>query len=140
MFPMVTSVPEVLALRAACERVRAELGAPEVPVGICLDRKPALLVSMLGVMRAGGFYVPLDPNYPKERLFAILDDSGAPVLVTEDTIRGMKPGSVVVDLAGREDVPSGAWPCAPLLMSNTSRMTISFGPVTCNICGRVSRP
>ncbi|MGX9961714.1 phosphoenolpyruvate--protein phosphotransferase [Roseomonas sp. F4] len=37
MFPMVTSVPEVIALRAACERVRAELGAPEVPVGIMVE-------------------------------------------------------------------------------------------------------
>nr|QEO74802.1 condensation domain-containing protein [uncultured bacterium] len=64
-------------------RLRAAGVGPEVPVGICLDRTPALLVSMLGVMRAGGFYVPLDLNYPSERLAAILDDSRAPVLVTE---------------------------------------------------------
>ncbi|MFC7475558.1 phosphoenolpyruvate--protein phosphotransferase [Dankookia sp. GCM10030260] len=37
MFPMVTSVPEVIALRAACERIRAELGAPAVPVGIMVE-------------------------------------------------------------------------------------------------------
>nr|QEO74803.1 phosphopantetheine-binding domain-containing pro [uncultured bacterium] len=72
-------------------RLRAAGVGPEVAVGICLDRKPALLVSMLGVLRAGGFYVPLDPNYPKERLFAILDDSGAPVLVTEERCLPLLP-------------------------------------------------
>jgi len=37
MFPMITSVPELLTLRAHCERIRAELGAPQVPVGIMIE-------------------------------------------------------------------------------------------------------
>jgi phosphocarrier protein FPr len=45
MFPMVTSVPEVVALRAACERIRAELGAPAVPVGIMVEVPAAAVLA-----------------------------------------------------------------------------------------------
>src|SRR6185436_9798357 len=72
-------------------RLRAAGVGPEVPVGVCLDRTPALLASLLGVMRAGGFYVPLDPSYPAERLAAILDDSRARVLVTEERCLPLLP-------------------------------------------------
>ena len=54
----------------------------DVPVGICLPRSPELLVALLGVMKAGGACLPLDPDYPKDRLAYMLDDSQAPVLIT----------------------------------------------------------
>ena len=41
---------------------------PDLPVGLCLTRSPEMLVGMLGILKAGGVYVPLDANYPKERL------------------------------------------------------------------------
>ncbi|HET9226556.1 MAG TPA: condensation domain-containing protein, partial [Thermoanaerobaculia bacterium] len=41
---------------------------PEVRVGVCLDRAPLLVASLLGILKAGGVYVPLDPRYPRERL------------------------------------------------------------------------
>jgi amino acid adenylation domain-containing protein/non-ribosomal peptide synthase protein (TIGR01720 family) len=56
---------------------------PEVPVGICLERSPRLLVAVLGVLKAGGAYVPLDPDYPADRLAYMLEDAGAPVLLTQ---------------------------------------------------------
>jgi amino acid adenylation domain-containing protein len=55
---------------------------PETPVAICLDRSLDLVVGLLGILKAGGAYVPLDPAYPTERLSLILEDSRAPVLVT----------------------------------------------------------
>ncbi len=59
-----------------------ELGvAAETPVAVCLDRSAALVVTLLAVLKAGGFYVPLDPEHPPERLARMLADSGAPVLV-----------------------------------------------------------
>ncbi|HEY0019293.1 MAG TPA: amino acid adenylation domain-containing protein, partial [Longimicrobium sp.] len=64
---------------------------PEVRVGICLRRGLDLLVSMLAVLKAGGAYVPLDPNYPVERLENTLADAEAPVLVTQDALRGILP-------------------------------------------------
>ena len=41
---------------------------PNVPVGIMMERCHHLVVCMLGVLKAGGFYVPLDPDYPADRL------------------------------------------------------------------------
>jgi amino acid adenylation domain-containing protein len=59
---------------------------PEVTVGICLERSPDLLVSLLGVLESGGAYLPLDPSYPGERLAHMLED-GRPrvVLAAADT-------------------------------------------------------
>jgi phosphocarrier protein FPr len=55
MFPMVTSVPEVVALRAACERIRTELGAPEVPIGIMVE-VPAAAVQADALARHVDFF------------------------------------------------------------------------------------
>ncbi|HTY94111.1 MAG TPA: amino acid adenylation domain-containing protein [Steroidobacteraceae bacterium] len=56
---------------------------PEVLVGVCLDRTPELIVALLGILKAGGCYVPIDPQYPRERMQFMLQDAQAPVLVTE---------------------------------------------------------
>src|SRR5215210_3191969 len=54
----------------------------EVRVAVCLERSPDLIASLLGVLAAGGAYVPVDPAYPVERQQWMLEDSGAAVLVT----------------------------------------------------------
>ncbi|MEM7585289.1 MAG: amino acid adenylation domain-containing protein, partial [Acidobacteriota bacterium] len=59
---------------------------PSQRVGVLLDRRPELLVAILAVLRAGGAYVPLDPAYPQQRLIFMLEDSGAGILVTRETI------------------------------------------------------
>ena len=56
----------------------------ESRVGIYMERSPWLMVAVLGVLKAGGMYVPLDPSYPAERLEFMLADSGASVLLTLD--------------------------------------------------------
>jgi amino acid adenylation domain-containing protein len=57
--------------------------APETLVAICLPRSVDLIVSLLGILKAGAAYVPLDPAYPKERLAFMLEDSGAALLLTQ---------------------------------------------------------
>ncbi|HEX5868976.1 MAG TPA: condensation domain-containing protein, partial [Longimicrobium sp.] len=70
----------------------ATLGVgPETRVGICLERGPEMVAAVLAVLKAGGAYVPLDPAYPAERLAWVLADSAAPVLVTQDALRGVLP-------------------------------------------------
>ncbi|HEV2736376.1 MAG TPA: amino acid adenylation domain-containing protein, partial [Longimicrobiaceae bacterium] len=54
---------------------------PETRVGICLEPGTERVVAMLGVLKAGGAYLPLDPEYPAERLAWMLEDAAAPVLV-----------------------------------------------------------
>jgi len=54
----------------------------ETLVGVCVDRSFALPVALLGVLKAGGAYVPLDADAPPARLAQVLEDTGAPVLLT----------------------------------------------------------
>ncbi|PYK62978.1 MAG: non-ribosomal peptide synthetase, partial [Verrucomicrobia bacterium] len=56
---------------------------PDTLVGVCLDRSLDLVVGLLGILKAGGAYLPLDPSYPQERLAFMLEDSQAPVVVTQ---------------------------------------------------------
>src|SRR6185295_4750670 len=56
------------------------------PVGICLERSTAMVVAILGVLKAGAAYVPLDPAYPRERLAFLLADSRPPVLITQESL------------------------------------------------------
>jgi amino acid adenylation domain-containing protein len=55
---------------------------PNVGVGICVDRSTELVVAMLGVLKAGAYYLPLDPDYPADRLAFMLQDARVPVLLT----------------------------------------------------------
>lgn len=54
----------------------------ETVVGVLVERSVELLVTLLGVLKAGGAYLPLDPAYPEERLNYLLVDSGASLMVT----------------------------------------------------------
>jgi len=55
---------------------------PEVPVALCMERCPEMVVGLLGILKAGGAYVPLDPAYPKERLSFMMEDAQAAVVLT----------------------------------------------------------
>lgn len=64
------------------------LGAgPEVLVGICVERSLEMAIALLGVLKAAAVCVPLDPNYPPERLLSILSDAKISVLLTHGQIR-----------------------------------------------------
>jgi aspartate racemase len=60
---------------------------PEVCVGICLERSLEMMVGILGVLKAGGAYLPLDPTYPEERLSVVLRDAQIAVLLTQEQER-----------------------------------------------------
>ena len=72
--------------------VLVERGAgPGVLVGVCLERSLEMVVALLGVLKTGAAYVPLDPTYPKDRLAFMLEDSGTRVLITQDHLAGEVP-------------------------------------------------
>jgi len=56
---------------------------PDTRVGICMERSLELVIGLLGILKAGGGYVPLDPTYPRERLTFMLEDARTPVLLTQ---------------------------------------------------------
>jgi amino acid adenylation domain-containing protein len=110
-----------LNLRANClaRRLRALGVGPEVLVGICARRSPALVVGLLAVLKAGGAYLPLDLAYPAERLDFMLNDAGAAVLLTQSDLLGRLPASSAsivcldreeesLEAEAEDDLPGGA--------------------------------
>ena len=67
-------------------RLRAQGARRGALVGLCLERTPQLLVSLLAIVKAGAGYVPLDPDYPLERLEFMVADSGVELLLTSSAL------------------------------------------------------
>lgn len=77
--------------------LREKLVKPDEIVGIMIRRSPEMLIGILGILKAGAAYLPLDQDYPQERIEYMLQDSGAEILLSE---KGIKPeiefgGSVI---------------------------------------------
>lgn len=64
---------------------------PEMRVGVCLERSPLTIISILAIFKASGVYVPLDPTYPKERLAFMMEDARLSVLLTQKSV-DIEPG------------------------------------------------
>jgi amino acid adenylation domain-containing protein len=78
----------------------------ETLVGVCMDRSVEMVVALLGVLKAGGAYLPLDPSYPRERLAFMLADAQAPLLLTQAALlQGLpKYGGRIVCLDLEQDL------------------------------------
>ena len=93
---------------------------PDAVVGICLKRSPELMIALLGVLKAGGACLPLDPEYPRERLAYMLKDSQAAVLLTQSGVVPelasvshtvlLEPGLEIFQGQERENPRAGAIP------------------------------
>jgi hypothetical protein len=59
---------------------------PDTIVGIMLERSIEMVIGILGILRAGGAYLPIDPGYPEKRIHYMLKDSGANILLTHNDI------------------------------------------------------
>ncbi|HTQ78982.1 MAG TPA: condensation domain-containing protein, partial [Thermoanaerobaculia bacterium] len=97
--------------RRLAHRLRGLGVGPDVPVGLHLERSLDLMVAVLGVLEAGGAYLPLDVTDPAVRLRTMIEDSRAPVILTQGA-RGrtlpwgaqLAPGvGLAVDIAGITD-------------------------------------
>lgn len=69
-----------------------EAGAgPDRTVALCLRRGPGLITAILAVLKAGAAYVPLDPEYPQERLRLLIEDAAPPIVVSDAELVGRLP-------------------------------------------------
>jgi amino acid adenylation domain-containing protein len=91
--PAVTFRDETLTFRELAQRadrlarhLRGRGVGPDVPVALCLERSTDLIVAVFGILKAGGAFVPIDPATPPRRLELLLEDCGAPVLVTQESL------------------------------------------------------
>ncbi|MGB0866262.1 MAG: condensation domain-containing protein, partial [Granulosicoccaceae bacterium] len=84
-----------LALRAEKLAIHLQtLGAgPGVLIALSMHRSANMLVALLGILRSGSAYLPMDPSYPAERVRYILEDAKAPVLITEQVLANELPTS-----------------------------------------------
>ncbi len=92
------------------ERLRAVGVGCDAMVGLFLQRTPQLIVGILGILKAGAGYVPLDPAYPAERLAFIVEDTRMTVLVTERALVAQRPAGemnlIVIDDGAQVSPPA----------------------------------
>ncbi|HEY6351411.1 MAG TPA: amino acid adenylation domain-containing protein [Candidatus Angelobacter sp.] len=83
---------------------------PEARVGICVERSLEMVAGILGILKAGGVYVPMDPAHPTERLSYIMQDAGIEVLLTQKRLRKVLPrtSACVISLDDLPLADSGA--------------------------------
>jgi amino acid adenylation domain-containing protein len=89
------------ALMAAADELAVELvehgAGQDVPIGICVERSIERVIAMLAVLRAGSAFLPLDPDWPGERLCRVLDDAAAPIVIAaSDRAKKLAASSRVV--------------------------------------------
>ncbi|HEU4881110.1 MAG TPA: amino acid adenylation domain-containing protein, partial [Longimicrobium sp.] len=124
--------------------LRARGVGPDVRVGLCVERSPAMVAGLLGILKAGGVFVPLDPGYPRERLEYMLADS-APAAV-------LAQGSVLANVAatlaalGRDvpvlelDAAVPAWAGAPETDPGRGALTPEHPAYVTYTSGSTGRP
>jgi amino acid adenylation domain-containing protein len=124
----VSSGQETLSYAALNERanqlarfLRTQGVGPDVPVALCVDRTLDLVVCLIGIFKAGGAYLPLDPTYPADRLQFMLDDAQVPLLLTQQALLSLLPktDSKVISI-------DGDWPT--IAQQSTDNLEPTSGP------------
>ena len=106
---------------------------PEQRVGLCLGRSPDLVIALLAILKAGAAYVPLDPDYPAQRLRFIAQDASIRIVVTEKAFARATP-SELLESAVRLDADSpriagknDGNPCITLSAANMAYVIYTSG-------------
>ena len=116
--------------RAIAARL-ATLGVgPGRTVGICLERSPELILSVLGILKAGAAYVPIDPAYPADRIAMMLEDAQPPVVITDKAhqhlFKGSKAKILLIHEIDLENGPMFEGPC-PATAKNLAYVLFTSG-------------
>lgn len=73
--------------------LRRRQARPETLIGLCVERSPELIIGLLGILKAGAGYVPLDPAYPSDRLEYMMSDAKLALLLTQASLAAALPAS-----------------------------------------------
>ncbi|RZL94771.1 MAG: amino acid adenylation domain-containing protein, partial [Variovorax sp.] len=110
------------AERMACRLQERGIGAGDA-VGLLLDRSSAALAVLLGILKAGAAYVPVQPDFPAERIAFMLADAGVRLVVTQAAHRSLVPGEVAL-LAIDDDADDAA--LAPLRPAAADAESVAY--------------
>jgi amino acid adenylation domain-containing protein len=81
--------------------LRRRQAGPETLIGLCVERSPELIIGLLGILKAGAGYVPLDPTYPSDRLAHMMSDAKLALLLTQAPLAAglpaSRPASILLD-------------------------------------------
>lgn len=114
------------------QSLRAQGARPGILVGLCVEREIDLVIGLLGILKSGAAYVPLDPGHPDERIVYTLEDCAAPLLLTQ---RALSPrltafkgttlyvGDAQVAEMSVDPMPPRAGPDDPIYVIYTSGST-----------------
>ncbi|WCD83211.1 non-ribosomal peptide synthase/polyketide synthase [Pseudomonas sp. TUM22785] len=109
---------------------------PEVLVGVAVDRSLELVVAILAVLKAGGGYVPLDPQYPRERLAAMIEDSGCRLLLTQAALLERLPIPDTLPTLCLDHQDAGAQAAGDNLLPRASLGNLAYVMFTSGSTGR----
>ncbi|MCI0598394.1 MAG: amino acid adenylation domain-containing protein [Beijerinckiaceae bacterium] len=84
---------------------------PEVLAGLCIERSLDMVIGILAIVKAGGAYLPLDPAYPEDRLAFMIEDAGASVVLTQESLLSILPKTPAKVLCVDRD--ASIWASAP---------------------------
>ncbi|MCC6401593.1 MAG: amino acid adenylation domain-containing protein, partial [Flavobacteriales bacterium] len=97
------------------DRIMRHGAGPGATIGLCLDRSPELIISVLGIVQAGAAYVPIDPTYPAERIAGMLEDAKPPVVITskahQHLFKGTSAKVLLIEDIDLENGPLYKGPC-----------------------------
>jgi amino acid adenylation domain-containing protein len=120
---------------ALAARLRRLGCGPETRVAVAMERSLELIVALVGTLRSGAAYVPLDPDYPGERLEWMLADAGPAALVTQRRVLDALPPVAVPALCLDEAGPGDVAP-APALMDVAGGESLAYVIYTSGSTGR----
>jgi amino acid adenylation domain-containing protein len=102
-------------------RLRRSGAGPERVVAISVERSLEMVVGLLGILKSGAAYLPIDPLNPRERQAFLLEDGGASILLTQERWAGdfQAPGREVICLDAGEGEPAAPGPSPPGPLSHT---------------------
>ncbi|MET9500408.1 amino acid adenylation domain-containing protein [Streptomyces sp. NPDC006622] len=111
---------------AVAARLRAGGAGPDRLIGLCVDRSADLVVGLLGILKAGAAYVPVDPAYPADRVAFLLDDSQVRAVVSVSRVaeRLTDCAAPVVWLDRDTEVPAA--PAAPAAAEESRESDLAY--------------
>jgi amino acid adenylation domain-containing protein len=109
---------------------------PDRVVGVCIERSLEMTVGALGVLKAGGAYLGLDPNYPQERLQFMLEDARVDVLLTQERLSSLLEGIGTPQIYIDKDWPQICAERETALPANMSSSQLAFIVYTSGSTGR----